>query len=185
MILISNSGIADDLNKNDNTVIQERIELNGVDWQVINDGVMGGLSLGSTKFLDSTIVFSGDISIENNGGFSSVYRPVLGLSTQFDSIGLQVLGDGNLYQVRIRSQIEGYSLTYKVDFYASKNIEQYLTFKLSDFQASFRGRLIPGAPELKPENITHVGFLVTSKQPTSFALTVKGITFYLSSSLNE
>ena len=91
-----------------------------------------------------------------------------------------MLGDGNLYQIRIRSQVDGYNLAYKLNFYTKKNVEQHLTFRLSDFQASFRGRLISGAPELKAENVTHVGFLITNKQPISFALIVNDIVFYLS-----
>lgn len=181
MMLISNGSIADNLNENNNTGSKEsleRIELTSPTWQVINDGVMGGLSLGSTKLLDSSIIFSGDLSIENNGGFSSVYRPVPKFSTQFDSISLRVVGDGNLYQVRIRAQVDGYNLAYKLDFDTKKNIAQYFDFRLSDFQASFRGRLISGAPELKAENVTHVGFLITNKQPIPFTLTVNDIAFF-------
>jgi hypothetical protein len=188
MMLISNSSIADNLYENDNVGSEEnlaRIALSNPDWQVINDSVMGGRSLGRTKLLDTSLIFSGDISIENNGGFSSVYRPVSDLPTQFDSISLQVVGDGNLYQMRIRSQVDGYNLAYKLDFYSKKNIEQYLTFRLSDFQASFRGRIISGVPVLKAENVMHVGFLITNKQPISFALTVNDIAFYSNKSINE
>jgi NADH dehydrogenase [ubiquinone] 1 alpha subcomplex assembly factor 1 len=183
IMLISTSNIAGNFHENNNIDSGDRVkrvELNSPVWQVINDDVMGGLSLGSTTLLDTSFMFSGDISIENNGGFSSVYRPVSTLSTQFDSINLRVLGDGNLYQIRIRSQVDGYNLAYKLNFYTKKNVEQHLTFRLSDFQASFRGRLISGAPELKAENVTHVGFLITNKQPISFALIVNDIVFYLS-----
>lgn len=185
IMLISNGSNAGNLNKSDNIVTDEsrkHIVLTTPDWQVTNDGVMGGLSLGSTKLLDSSFLFSGDISIENNGGFSSVYRPVSELSALFDSISVKVVGDGNLFQIRIRSQVDRYNLTYKFDFHTEKNVEQQLTFKLSEFQASFRGRLISGAPDLKAENVTHVGFLITNKQPVSFALTVNEIVFYSNSS---
>ena len=43
------------------------------DWRIINDGVMGGESQG--KFYIDTEgngIFEGTISLENNGGFSSV-----------------------------------------------------------------------------------------------------------------
>ena len=188
MVLITNSSIARNFHDNDNVgsgESLERIELTTPDWKIINDGVMGGLSLGNTRLLDTSFIFSGEISIENNGGFSSVYRPVSDFSAQFDSISLRVVGDGNLYQIRIRSQLDGYNLAYKLDFYTKKNIEQHLTFRLSDFQASFRGRLISGAPELKAENVTHVGFLITNKQPTSFTLTVNDIAFCSRKLLNE
>ena len=42
-------------------------------WRVVDDGVMGGKSLGNFR-LDASGhgVFEGEISLENNGGFSSV-----------------------------------------------------------------------------------------------------------------
>ena len=183
-MLMSFNSIADSL-KNNGIESIERIELSAPDWQVVNDSVMGGLSLGDTKVYEDSFVFSGDISIENNGGFSSVYRPVSGLSNSLDSISIRVVGDGKLYQLRVRCQVDGYNLAYKVGFYTERNIEQSLTFPLSDFEASFRGRLITGAPELQAKNITHVGFLIADKQPVNFSLKVTDISFYSSKALNE
>ena len=42
-------------------------------WNIINDGVMGGLSEGKTWTTDDSVTFQGTVSLENNGGFSS-YR---------------------------------------------------------------------------------------------------------------
>ena len=43
------------------------------DWKIIDDVVMGGKSNGKfTIDNDGNGVFSGDVSIENNGGFSSL-----------------------------------------------------------------------------------------------------------------
>ena len=40
-------------------------------WISVNDGVMGGVSKGGFKRTDAgTMVFSGDLSLENNGGFA-------------------------------------------------------------------------------------------------------------------
>ncbi len=42
-------------------------------WMSVNDGVMGGRSKGAPAISKkSTLIFKGDISLENNGGFSSV-----------------------------------------------------------------------------------------------------------------
>ena len=42
-------------------------------WYVVDDGVMGGRSKGKLKIEnDDTGVFSGKISLENYGGFSSI-----------------------------------------------------------------------------------------------------------------
>ena len=42
-------------------------------WQVVNDGVMGGLSQATFKVGENgTALFTGRVSLENNGGFSSL-----------------------------------------------------------------------------------------------------------------
>ena len=43
------------------------------EWQIVNDGVMGGVSKSKlTVTNDGFGKFSGTVSIENNGGFASV-----------------------------------------------------------------------------------------------------------------
>lgn len=44
-------------------------------WNPLNDGVMGGLSEGQTTFTDSTMRWTGETRLENNGGFASVRSP--------------------------------------------------------------------------------------------------------------
>jgi len=148
------------------------------DWKVINDGVMGGLSAGKTQLENQVFIFSGNISTENNGGFTSVYRPIAKLSEKFESVKIRVKGDGKLYQFRMRSQIMGYETTYKINFPTTENTMQTLSFNLADFQASFRGRVISDAPVLRAETISYVGFLITTKQSGDFSISSSGIEFY-------
>ena len=42
------------------------------DWKVVNDGVMGGVSEGGMSEMSNVMLFEGFLSLENNGGFSSV-----------------------------------------------------------------------------------------------------------------
>ena len=42
-------------------------------WTSVNDGVMGGISRGGFKRTEQkTLLFSGELSLENNGGFASI-----------------------------------------------------------------------------------------------------------------
>ena len=41
-------------------------------WRTVLDGVMGGLSTGRVEMGDDTMIFSGETSLRNNGGFSSM-----------------------------------------------------------------------------------------------------------------
>lgn len=141
-------------------------------WRATNDGVMGGLSQGGLKFSDEVSVFSGNISLENNGGFSSIYRPVVPLERGLDAATIEFIGDGLTYQMRVAVAINGYRVSYKHEFKTQAGVRQSVTLPLSDFKAVFRGRIIQGAPTLKSEDIRQVGFLVTSKQQGPFALTL-------------
>ena len=69
------------------TVSAELLDLdfnNNVDtWRVVVDGVMGGRSTGRVASNEPGILrFSGDLSLENNGGFSQIRTNVAG--SQFE-----------------------------------------------------------------------------------------------------
>ena len=74
------------------------------DWQVVDDGVMGGRSRGFLKKnKDGHGQFSGYISLENYGGFSSVRLRTKSISVDgYDYIVIKVLGDNKFYQLRIK-----------------------------------------------------------------------------------
>ena len=146
-------------------------------WKVNNDSVMGGLSSGIAEVKNKQIIFSGIISTENNGGFSSVFKKLPALSKAVETIKICFTGDGNRYQLRIRSFVMGYELVYKVAFLTSKRCSVTYRFYLSDFKACFRGRDLDHAPILEAANISHVGFLINSKESKRFSLTVHAIDF--------
>ncbi|MEC7986064.1 MAG: CIA30 family protein [Myxococcota bacterium] len=45
------------------------------DWFALNDTVMGGVSQGATELHDTSMVFSGTVSTDSNGGFVSLRSP--------------------------------------------------------------------------------------------------------------
>jgi hypothetical protein len=45
---------------------------NAPGWQVVNDGVMGGLSASAFCVTNGVAVFRGEVSLVNNGGFASM-----------------------------------------------------------------------------------------------------------------
>jgi hypothetical protein len=72
-------------------------------WQTINDGVMGGVSEGKFQITDKkTLEFYGTLSLENNGGFTSVRSKAkkLGLK-KGDALVARVRGDGREYSMNL------------------------------------------------------------------------------------
>ena len=74
-------------------------------WYVVDDGVMGGRSKGKLKVENGdTGVFSGKISLENYGGFSSIRYYTGELNVKKNKYVTVILsGDNKYYQLRIRS----------------------------------------------------------------------------------
>ena len=79
-------------------------------WQTVNDGVMGGRSVGRFKINeDKKMEFFGTLSLENNGGFASVRARGgnLGLKTG-DVIIARVRGDGRQYNFNLYTERNRY-----------------------------------------------------------------------------
>ncbi|WP_259369482.1 CIA30 family protein [Colwellia sp. MB02u-10] len=146
-------------------------------WRITNDGVMGGKSQGQISLQANKAIFSGDISLANNGGFSSVFRPIEPLAKALETVTIDIEGDGLTYQLRLIVNLDGYRMAYKQSFDTVAGQQTQLSFTLADFQASFRGREIPNAPVLTSENIREVGFLVTSKVAGPFSLIIASVSF--------
>ena len=79
----------------------------GARWVAVNDNVMGGVSKGGAQLSGKgTLVFAGSLSLENNGGFSSIRteRKRMDLSG-YHGLAVRVRGDGRTYWLtaRVRS----------------------------------------------------------------------------------
>jgi NADH dehydrogenase [ubiquinone] 1 alpha subcomplex assembly factor 1 len=79
----------------------------GVDgWRTQNDPVMGGVSTGELAWADGTLVFEGQLSLANGGGFASLVSPPFDASpwASSDGVRLDVVGDGRTYVLQLRGE---------------------------------------------------------------------------------
>lgn len=139
-------------------------------WSATNDNVMGGISVGQLIYDGNSSRFQGELSLANNGGFSSIKCPIESLTQEEDEVELVFVGDGRTYQLRLMTWKDGSRINYKHDFTTIKDQQQKMVFYFNDFQAVFRGRLLNQAPELVAADIKQVGFLIADKQTLPFAL---------------
>lgn len=166
--------------KKESSMVIDFTKKKGIDnWRITNDGVMGGRSSGRFLVEQDKGTFQGNISLDNNGGFSSVFRIIEPLSKNIETVTIDILGDGLTYQLRMIVNINGYRLAYKHNVNTLVGQREALTFTLANFQASFRGRIITNAPVLKSEDVRQVGFLVTTKVAGEFSLSVFSVSFCL------
>jgi NADH dehydrogenase [ubiquinone] 1 alpha subcomplex assembly factor 1 len=141
------------------------------DWVVINDGVMGGRSRGSLVLNTAgNGVFSGQISLENNGGFSSVrYRSGLVISGGYSKVVLRIKGDGKRYQFRIREKKEDYYSFIR--YFDTSGDWQTIELPLGSFYPVFRGRRL-NLPNFKGETLEEIGFLIGNNRREPFELEI-------------
>lgn len=145
-------------------------------WRIVNDGVMGGMSRSDLRIVDGRATFAGTVSPENNGGFASVRASLASLDIAgMTSIALRVRGDGKRYQFRVRTDNRWDGVAYKHGFETISGQWVDVELPLDDFQATFRGRSVPGAPVLDATGIRQIGFLIADKQFGSFQLDVAWI----------
>lgn len=150
---------------------------NRLEWQIINDGVMGGLSEGLFRINpDHTADFQGIVSLENNGGFASVRAMIREASIgNFQKIVLRVKGDGKTYSFRIRTDANFDGVAYACNFVTKKDEWTEHEFKTADFVPTFRGRILQNVIPLNETSIRQIGFLISEKQTGSFSLKINWI----------
>lgn len=154
-------------------------KLDGRNWRVINDGVMGGLSQGSAYLTEAGLKFSGRISLDNNGGFASLRSP-------YQNMDLRAFKE-----VRIRYRAKGLKLGFRLELnrafylpYYKSNLRQsdgeWITqvIPLIEFE-EFRLGKQTGARISSSElaRIIRIGFICAEKREGDFEIEIDFIEF--------
>lgn len=143
-------------------------------WMIVDDVVMGGRSSGNfTLSPEGYGIFEGAVSLENNGGFSSVRYGFEKIKVkEFTKIILKIRGDGKDYQFRIKSNSEDY-YSY-ISAFSTTGEWQEIEILLKDMYPSFRGRKLD-LPNFSKEYIEEVTFLIGNKNKENFKLLIDKI----------
>ncbi len=154
------------------------LEIPALQWQSVDDGVMGGRSVGRAHVHDGRLVYEGVVSLENNGGFSSIRSASrsLGLAGT-TGFRLTLEGDGKRYDFTVRRRdVRIRAGSWRAEIRTTGE-RQVVTIPLEAFEATSYGRPVPDAPSLvgAGEQIDSVGFLIGSKQAGPFRLEVLSI----------
>lgn len=146
-------------------------------WSVQNDTVMGGVSESSNTWVNKQLVFSGNLSLENNGGFVSCFGPVdeklPSLMNGSTAIRLRATGDGKTYLFQLRSD-DG--TNYVQRFTSTAQKDQVYVLPLSDFTSvDWRLAEIADAPAMETSNIYQMGIYLVDKQTGPFRIAITSI----------
>lgn len=143
-------------------------------WQIVNDGVMGGLSKSTIEFNENgNALFRGTVSLANNGGFASVQRRVeLNEVSKHNYIDIRLKGDGKRYQFRLKHDTTDYA-SY-IQYFETSGEWETIRLPLTDFYPSFRGRKL-AMDKFNFDTIEQITFLIANSVEEDFALEVAWI----------
>lgn len=164
LLTIMQSTIIFDFNKN--------AGLSG--WNVVDDEVMGGRSAGTFAMnAEGHGVFYGGVSLENNGGFSSIrYDRQRMLVDKFSRFIIRLHGDGKNYQFRVKTNSSDY-YSYVFSF-STKAGWQNIEIPFNKMSPAFRGRQLD-KPNYPGKSFEQLGFLIGNKKAEKFTLMIDKI----------
>ncbi len=156
-------------NSDDSVIFDFTPDVKVSDWNVLNDGVMGGVS--SSSFVlneEGNGVFEGEVSTANNGGFASVRYSSSSINvSESKTVKIRLKGDGKDYQFRVKrsaSDAESYIITFE-----TTGDWQTIDIELSSLYPSFRGRKL-NMPNFNFDSIEELSFLISNMKNELFRL---------------
>ena len=146
-------------------------------WTTVNDPVMGGRSTSEITF-GGGLVFSGNLSLENNGGFASARSPqdpeIGRKAAGATSLRVRAVGDGKTYVLRVGAA--GQPWSYIQRFPTEAAVERSYELPVANFQpVGMRLDPAPDAPPLDPSSISQISVYILDKQQGPFAITISAI----------
>jgi hypothetical protein len=149
-------------------------------WILLSDNIMGGITKSNLEYKENSLVLSGNISLENYGGFSST-------KTQYSEFDLSLYKG---LKIRYKSSNQQYAFTledsrnwtlpnYKGDFPPkSGNDWNEATLYFKDFKEYQIGE--PSGRKMKQsalKNIVRMGITTTEKKAGPFFIEIDYIEF--------
>jgi hypothetical protein len=143
-------------------------------WQIVNDGVMGGLSKSTISLTETGHgKFQGYVSLANNGGFASVRLLTdIDVKPENKHVVIKLKGDGKNYQFRLKGS-RNQRQSYVQDFETNGDW-QTIKLNINEFYPQYRGRKLD-LPNFDFSKIEEVRFLIANKKEQNFELLIDSI----------
>jgi NADH dehydrogenase [ubiquinone] 1 alpha subcomplex assembly factor 1 len=143
------------------------------DWQIVDDVVMGGRSEGKFSINEEgNGIFQGKVSLENNGGFSSLRHSLNAKVGNNTKVRITLKGDGKAYQFRIKSS--PYDRHSYITEFQTTGVWQEVVIPLSAMYPAFRGRKLE-ISNFNSAQISELALLIGNKEAENFRLEISKI----------
>ena len=151
-------------------------------WRALNDGVMGGVSEGSIEWTDSSMVWTGQTRLENNGGFASVREPWGHRNLQnLEQINIRCRGKGGPLKLTLETS-QRWWMPYAYTSFQPTDEWQILVLDATDFSWSQAqlGDLTSVSPQRDLSDVLRLGFMKYDGTAQAFDLEVASMSFVMS-----
>lgn len=150
-------------------------------WSIINDGVMGGLSQSKAILEGDAVLFAGNVSLKNNGGFVSL-RSAMGnydLSA-YTHCEIRFKSDKDrMFELLIEKETPFYLPKFRAKFASKTKDWETFTIPLKELEVSRMGNTLQQGIDPKIlTGIQRIGFILADKQEGSFQLWIDYVKFY-------
>jgi hypothetical protein len=140
---------------------------------------MGGRSDSTVRWADGALLFTGVVSLENNGGFSSArspFDPAIGAALAgATELVVEATGDGKTYVLQLRSGPSAQAL-HIARFATTAGQARTHVLPLGGFEPV--GRFLdprPSAPPVDPATVVQLTVYVLDKQAGPFSLSLRSV----------
>lgn len=143
-------------------------------WQVEDDGVMGGLSQGEvTRDPAGHLVFRGDVSLDNDGGFSSIQNDFDPVDVApYRTAVIRLKGDGKNYRFIVEA--EKNARHYYTAEFPTTGEWQEIKIPLRSMVPVRRGDRLD-LPSYPAETMSQVRLMIANGRAESFQLEIASI----------
>lgn len=143
-------------------------------WYPRNDTVMGGVSSSRVRVGGGVLEFTGQVRLENNGGFAGV-RSIPGRFdlSRYSALRLRVRGDGKRYALQLGTSVQN-GVTYRNEFATVAGQWTEVRVALDSLRPTRSGEQVAG-PALDPSRVIFFGLTVGNNRAERFALEVDWI----------
>jgi monofunctional biosynthetic peptidoglycan transglycosylase len=150
-------------------------------WTIVNDGVMGGLSQSKASLEADAVLFTGNVSLQNNGGFVSLRGPLGNYDlSSYTYCEIRFKADtSRKFELLIEKETPFYLPKFRTKFMGTANEWQTIRIPLKDLEVSRMGSTIQeGIDPGILRGIQRIGFILADKQEGSFQLWIDYLKFY-------
>lgn len=151
----------------------------GTDWQVVNDGVMGGLSEGKAELDENSLVFTGTVSLRNNGGFTSLKSPFQNWDlSQMKTVEIRYRSTGFTMALTLENTPAWYLPNAKLTLPETSGEWHTLNVPIEGFRMYQMGQPIGQSPSASFfSDVQRIGFMNQDKKVGNLRLEVDYIRF--------